>query len=164
MRACAEGVVAVSGIGCAGDAALIRRRRNPHQLLRIGKRQRAQQQRVHYAEDSNVSANAEGEDENGDDGEPPVAAKSADGVAEILEENVESHNSSRFALLVFRQVNAAKANQRLAAGFKRGKAALDVLRSRHLDVRGDLGFELCVEWGLAKEGSYASQRSPRRLH
>ena len=157
----AELVVGISGVGGAGQAALGGRRRNPDQLLRVGKGQRAQQQRVDDAEDGDVGADAEGENEDGDEGEAAVAAEGAEGVTEILEKNVEFHKSSRFALLVFCQFDAAEANQRLAAGFKGSEAALDVFFDRHLDVRGDLGFEVGVERGLAEERAHAGQRPPQ---
>ena len=127
----------------------------------VGKGQRAQHQRVHHAEDGDVGADAEGENENGDEGEAAVAAEGAEGVLQILQKNVEFHKSSRFAVLVFRLFHAAEADERLAAGFVGSQAALDVLFDGELDVRGDLGFEVGVERRLAEEGKHAGERAAR---
>ena len=54
-------------------------------------------------------------------------------------------------MLVFHQIHATKADERLAAGFDGSEAALDVLLRGQLDVRGDLGFEVGVERGLAEK-------------
>ncbi len=95
-------------------------------------------------------------------GETAVAAEGADSVSEVLEKNVEFHKSPRFALLIFRQIDAAKTNERLAAGFKGSEAALQVFFYRHLEVGGNLGFEIRIEWRLSEESTYAAQGSPHR--
>ena len=122
-----ELVVSICGVCRAGEAALGGWRGDPYELLRIGEWQRAQEQGVDDAEDGDVGADAEGQDEDGNEGESAVAAQGAEGVAEILEKNVEFHESSGFALLEFCGVDGAETDERLAACFIGSEAALKVL-------------------------------------
>src|SRR5207237_8645809 len=58
--------------------------RDPRQALRLGERQRAQQQRVDDAEYGRAGADAQAGDQYGEGGEPRVAAKRAESVAEVV--------------------------------------------------------------------------------
>src|ERR1700677_4484814 len=78
-----EVLCSIRGIGFARLAAFGAFLHNPHQLLRIAKWQRAQQNCVHHAEDGNVGADSKCEDENRNDGEAAVAAEGAQGVADV---------------------------------------------------------------------------------
>jgi hypothetical protein len=64
-------------------------------------------------------------------------------------------------LLVFRQIDAAKAKECLATGFKGSEAARYVFLDGHFEVGGDFRFEVGVERGLVKEGLYAGEGSPQ---
>src|SRR5580692_9290751 len=55
------------------------------QLLRIRKRQRAEEQGVDDTEDGDVGANGEREDEDGDGREAGITAEGAESVAHVLE-------------------------------------------------------------------------------
>jgi hypothetical protein len=103
------------GQGHAGVAALGILLVDADQLLRIGKWERTEQQRVDYAEYGNVGADVEGKCQDGYEGETTIAAEGAEGVAEILKKNVETHKFSRLAPFVFCQVDAAEANECLEA-------------------------------------------------
>ena len=64
------------GIRCIGPAGFASFRillHNPHQLLRIAKREGSQQNRIHYAENSDICAYAECENQNCDNCETRVA-------------------------------------------------------------------------------------------
>jgi hypothetical protein len=145
-------------------------RGNPYELLRGGEWERAQKNGVDDAEDGDVGADAEGKDEDGDQGEGAIAAKGAEGVfqildkVQILEKDVEFHKSSRFTVLVFRLIETAKADKRLAAGFQGGEAQLDVFFDGHVEMGGDFGFQIGFELGLTKEGKYAGQAAAWRAH
>ena len=151
----AEFVVGIGGIGGAGEAAFGGRGRDPHQSVRILEGQWAQEDGVDDAEDGDVGADAQGENEHGNDGESAVAA-------EVLEKNVEFHKSSGFALLEFCGVDGAETNERLAACFKGSEAALDVFFNRKVDVGGDLRFEVGVERRLAEKRKDAPESLPQR--
>jgi hypothetical protein len=119
--------------------------------VRVREWKRPQEYRVDDAEDSDIRADAEGEDEDGDYGEGAVAAEGAKGVLQVLEKDVESHESSRFTLFEFRGVDGAEANQRLATGFQGSETALNVLGDGELDVGRDFGFEVGIELRLAEK-------------
>ena len=159
-----EFVVRVGGEGSAGDAAFGGWRRDPHQPVRITEGQRAQQQCIDDAEDGCVGADAEGQNENGDQRESAIAAQRTKSIADILEKNFEIHESSRFALLEFCGLDGAEVNERLPARFERCQAVLNVIFDRHLDVRRYFGFEVCIERALLEESSNACQRTAQRAH
>jgi hypothetical protein len=160
----AELVVGVSGVGGAGLAALGGRWRDPHQAVRIAEGQRPQQQCVHNTEHRNIGADAKRENQDSDERKAAIAAEGAKSVAEILEKNIEIHESSRFAVFVFRHVKAAKADKRLPAGFLGGKSALQILFNGHFQMRGNLCFEISIERRLLQEGTHAGQRPAQRAH
>ena len=65
--------------------ALLRRRMpDLHQLIRLGERQRAQQHRIHHAEDRSVRSNTEGEDEDSGDRKAAASVQGADSVTKFL--------------------------------------------------------------------------------
>ncbi len=132
----AELIVGIGRIRGAGQAALGWRRRDPHQLLGVGEGQRAQQERVHHAEDGNVGADAESENQNGDDGKARIAAQRAEGVLQVLQQNVECHESSRFAMFLSCLFDTADADQRQAAGFFGRQSALKIFFDGEVKMRG----------------------------
>jgi hypothetical protein len=62
-------------------------------VARLGERQRPQQKRVDDAEDGCAGADPEAGDQHGESRESSVAAQRPAGVAEILEQVVESHGA-----------------------------------------------------------------------
>ena len=119
------------------------------------------EQRVDDAEDGDVGADAQGEDEDRNDGEAGVADQSAEGVLQVLEKNVECHESSRLAVLVFRLFHAAEAHERKATRFGGRKAAGNVIVDGHFKMSCEFGFELGIKRGLVREG--AALRPKERL-
>ena len=77
----------------------------------------AQHERIDDAEDGDVGADAESQDQDGDNGEAGVAAQGAESVFEVLEQNIECHQSPRLALLFSCLFHAADADECLAASF-----------------------------------------------
>src|SRR5262249_42738019 len=57
---------------------------DPHQALRVGKRQWPKQHRVHYGEDCEICANAERQSKNGDCRECRRRRKSANAILHVL--------------------------------------------------------------------------------
>ena len=92
---------------------------DPYELLRVGERQRPQNQRVDYAEDGSGGADAEPDDEEGKGSEAGVAAKRPKRVAQILTKIFESHGAAfdgqltRFRLLFGRFGLASKPREPL---------------------------------------------------
>ena len=76
---------------------------------------------------------------------PRVAAERAEGVAEILQEDVEPGKAAGFALLLSCLLDAAEANEGATAGFVGRHAVADVFFDGEIDV----GLELGVEVGVA---------------
>ena len=61
---------------------------DPHQALRVVKGQRAQQERVHHAEERGTGADAQSHNEDGEGGEARIAAQRAKTVAQVFREAV----------------------------------------------------------------------------
>ena len=79
--------------------------------LGFGERKRAEQQGVDDGEDDDVGADAESEDEDGDGGKAGVAAKGAEGVAEVLKKDVKPGETAGFALMLLCLLDAAEADE-----------------------------------------------------
>jgi hypothetical protein len=141
-------VVGIGGVCGAGLAALGGGRRDPHQAVRILKRQRPQQQRIHHAEHCNVCPDPQRQNQHSDKCKSAIAPQRAKGVLQILQKNVEFHKSSRLALLVFRRVHPAKPHQRLAPRFRRAHAPPPILFRGQRNVLGYLCFEIRVKPAL----------------
>ncbi len=121
----------------------------------VGEGQWAKQDGVDDAENDDVCADAQGKNEHGDDGEAAVAAQAAKSVAEVLKQNVEPGQAARLAVVFASLLDAAEADEGLAAGFFGRHAALDVFFDGEFEMRGHLGVELTVERLLMKEGADA---------
>ncbi len=107
---------------------------NAHKLLRIAKRKGAQQNGVHHAEDGDIRANAERENQDGDSRKSAVAPHGAKRKAQILHEHVEPRQPARLAMLLKRLLHPAELNQCLPARLRRGQAAPKILFDRHFEV------------------------------
>ncbi len=70
----------------------------PRELVRVGEGQRAEQECVDDAEDGDVGAYAEGENQNSDSGESPVAPESAQRVTNVAKKRVEEWQTAGFAM------------------------------------------------------------------
>ena len=98
-------------VGHGGKAAHSAVCRHPHELLRIAKGQGPQQDRVHDAEDGDVGADAQRQDQHGDRRKSPVASQRAQRVPQVLQQHIEHRQSARFAMLLLRLRDAAEAHQ-----------------------------------------------------
>ncbi len=157
LVALAELCIGVNGIGGGGPVAVEDLRTDPEQARGIAEGKRAQHERVDDAEDGDVGADAEREDEDGDEGEAAVAAQGAEGVAKILQEDVERGEAARGALLLARLLDAAEADEGQTAGFLGRKAAPEILFDGEVEVRGEFLLEVGVADGLVEEGTDAGE-------
>src|SRR5215469_8034386 len=98
----------IRGIGSTGFSGTGLLLYNPYQLLRIVKRQRAQQNRIHHAKDHDICAYAECENQYGNDCEGGVALQGVDGKAQILHQDIKPGQSARFAMELTRLLHSAK--------------------------------------------------------
>src|SRR5215469_9974955 len=87
-----------------------------HQMLGIVYGQRSQQDGIHQAEDGRVGADAESEGEHGNASEAGRFAEHAESEAEVLQQGVEEGQAAAFAVDFSGLLEAAKVEQRLAAG------------------------------------------------
>ena len=67
---------------------------DPDELPGLGERERPEQQCVDHAEHGRAGADAEAGDQHGKRGETGVAPQRADGVAQVLDQIVESHGAA----------------------------------------------------------------------
>ena len=152
---CEEIFVGVDRVGCTGEAAAVAFRCNDDEALGIIEGQRAEEEGVDDAENGDVGSNAESEDEDGDNGEDAIAIEGADGVAEILEENIERGKAAGLTLPLAGLLDAAEADEGAAAGFLRRHALVDVFFYGEVDVGLEFGVEVGVALLLMKEGQDA---------
>jgi len=70
----------------------------PREFVRIGEGKRAEQECINDAEDGDVGADAEREDQDGNGGEGAVPPKSAKRVANVAEKRVQKWQAAGFAM------------------------------------------------------------------
>ena len=138
----AELFIGIGRISGAGPAALRRRWGNPYQFIRMRKWQRAQKNRIDDAEDCDIRADGESENQKRDGGEPRVAAKRAEGVANVMQQVVPviSDASAPFVLLTDLLTNALHCPK--VAELAQGFFARRVRRQALADQIVRLGFEM----------------------
>ena len=102
-------------------------------------------QRIDHAEHSRVGADAEGQRQHRDDGEPGVALKSAPAVANILRDFFEPARAARVAADLLDLIEAAELQPGAAAGFVVAEALREAVRDQAIEVIAELGVELVLE-------------------
>ncbi len=162
LVALAEFLVGVDGVGGGGPVAVENFGTDPEQTRGIAEGKRAQHERVDDREDRDVRADPEGKDDDGDEGEAAVAAQGAQGVAEVLHQDIERGQTACGALLLPGLLDAAEADECLAARLLGREAALEILFDREIEM----GSELLVEVGIAdrfvEKGTHASESGAQR--
>src|SRR5215467_5018639 len=123
-----------------------------HDLLRVRIGKRAKQHRIHNRENGGGGTDAESQSKNRNGAEAGGLAQYAKGKAEVLEQCFEEGKTTSFAVLLSGLLRASETDERLAASFVRGEAALKILFRGKLDVRGDFCVEVMVELSATKEG------------
>ena len=113
--------------------------------------QRPEQQRVHQAEDRGVGADADGEDQDGDEREAGVAAQRAEGVAQVVQERVHVRNSPGVAVEEARGLDAAQCQHGLAPRLFGAQTAPAMVFGGHLQMARQLLFEIAIEAVAADE-------------
>ena len=151
-------------IGHGGETAHAPIAGHPYEPLRIAKRQGPQQNGIHHAEDRDIGADAQGQDQHGHRCKATVAAQRAQRVPQVLQQDIERRQAARFAMPLLGLRNAAEARQSLAAGFPRREAAPQILFDREFEVCGHLRIELVIHRPFAEKGAQPLERLPERIH
>src|SRR5262249_51530499 len=73
----------------------------PHELIGMMKRQRAEEDGIHNAEDRGVGSDAEGQCQDDDDGESGGSAQGAEAIGDVLKERSHSIFDERFVDSLF---------------------------------------------------------------
>jgi hypothetical protein len=111
-------------------------------LLRVAKWQRAEQNRVDHAEDGDIGANAQRENQHRYDGEAAVAAKSSEGEADVSKGIIpvvgESAAAVHLLSYALAHVQDGEKISKLAFGFVAGRFG----RPTPGDEIVNLGFEV----------------------
>jgi hypothetical protein len=107
-------------------------------LARALERQWFQNQRVDDAEHGDVRADAEGQDENRDDGERRLHPQLSKGVAYVREKAFQTRPLPGFAAALFERRHVAELTPGLRGSARRRQAQLDEFGSAFLEVLPDL--------------------------
>jgi hypothetical protein len=110
---------------------------NGHELIALGKWERAQDNGVDGGEDGGIGADAEGEGEDDGGGEAGSFAQKAKGGASIGARGFEQSGDVDFAELLGDLLAAAEVDAGLTAGLVRRHAGGFVLTGESVDVEGD---------------------------
>src|SRR5258708_14682 len=111
--------------------------------LRIG--QRAKEHTVDHAEDSSGCADADGQREDGRDGERWSLEENPQSETEILQKRIDKRQPAGVAMSFLGLLWAAKAKVGLALGLLLRHPALQIVFDRELKMRSYLGVEITVE-------------------
>ncbi len=106
---------------------------------------------VHQAEDRGVGADADGEDEDGDERRSRVAAQRAEGVAQVVQERCPSEELPGVAVEEARGLDAAQCQHGLAPRLFGAQAAPAMVFGGHLQMARQLLFEIAIEAVAANE-------------
>ena len=159
-----ECFVGVGRIGLRRKPASSRNTGNPHQLLRIMKRQWLQQNGIHDTENRDIRTNAKTENQDGNCREGWIASKRAECVAQVEPENVEPLESARLALLLLCLLHSSKPDECLAAGLFGGHALLQVILNRNLQMGGHLHVEFPIYLRVRKRGAQTLKYKFHPIH
>lgn len=125
------------------------------ELLRIRIGEGAKQSAVHYRENRGVSADAEGQREDGDDGEAGAAAQLAQAEADVLEQSFCEVHAAGFAAGFFHLIEAAEFEARAAHGFLAREAGLDVMIHLLIKMEAQFVIEIILESAAVNQGPQA---------
>ncbi len=131
----------------AGSVALV----HPHQPLGIGKRQRSEQHPVGDNEDGRGRADGDAEDKDHGQGEPGIAAESAEGEADVGGEVFQRPHAAGVADRFLHPLDAAEGDPGLALGF--GAPGAPPRLRFVLQVKAQLFLELALHLPAKHEGA-----------
>jgi hypothetical protein len=117
------------------------RRVDAHQLVRRGERQGPQRQGLDDAEDQRVGADAQGQREDGDEGEARALAQQAGGVPDVTGEAVQPGPGPDGAQLLLDQRHVAERAASRIARLLRGQAGLSLPLLLELEMRRQLALQ-----------------------
>jgi len=151
-----EGANVVRG---AGEAAFAVIACEPNELLRMGERKRTKKEGVDDGKDDDVGADAESENENGDQREGTVLAERAEVVAEILHESFDHGEAPGVTMNFFGLLGTTEIDEGLATSLLRGHAGFEIVGDGFIEVGGHFSGEVGVELVSAEEGDDAMEES-----
>ena len=125
--------------------------------MRLGEWERAKKNTIDKAEDGSVSADAEGQGENGDESEGRIFAEHAGAVAKILEKSFEPGEGALVTGRFQGLLGATELDESEAAGFRGGHAGFEFVGNGFVEVGRDLGGEIDVELVSTEEGDDAME-------
>ena len=126
------GIYAEGGVG-EGAGSVVRRRSRPGG--RIVERQRAQQNGIDHAEDRDVGADAESEDQDRHHSERAIAAQGAQSKAEVLSDGGDPQRAPAFTAIFFDLAQAAEGEASSTARLLFRHAATNILGDLLLEVK-----------------------------
>ena len=147
-------------IGVGGDvfpiAGLLVRRPDQHEAVGVREGQRAQQHRIHHAEDRRVDANAKAERQDGGHRERWTFPKDAHGKTEVLSQVVEDRYAAAIAVLFFDLLEPAEADERIAPRGLRRHTGAEIV----VDVQLQMTLELRLQIAFVPAGPDHRSQSP----
>src|SRR5205814_1348062 len=105
---------------------------------------------IEQGKDCSVGPDAEGERDDGDDGEPGRSAELSYAVAQVLQGGFDPHCAAAFTAIFFDLIEAAELEAGEAAGFAFGYAGTDFVGDLRVKVKAQFLVEFEVHQ-LARE-------------
>ena len=135
---------------------------DPHEAVGLTERQRPEEQRADDAVDRGRGADAEADDEDGEDREAGVAPQHAERVAQILEQRLEGRQPALIAVRLAELRGRAQRQARGALGLLPRHPAPRVVVDEHREMRLQLVIEVSIERGAPEEGPDAGEEAVER--
>jgi hypothetical protein len=131
----------------------------PRELLRVRERKWTQHNGIYDAEYGNVGANADGQNEHGNNGKPPVPTARPKGVTQILQQDIQGWQSSRVSMLLLGLACSAESKQRLSAGLLGRQAAPEIFFDGQIQMSLNFGIDLTIHLIGSENRPQAAKRS-----
>ena len=120
------------------------------------KGQRAQQDGIDHAEDCNIGADAEGEDQNRHHGEGAIAAQGAQSKAQVLSDGGDPQRAPAFPAIFFDLVQAAEGESRGASGLLFRHAGAHIFGHLLLEVKTQFFVQVLFQLLAVAKGAATS--------
>ena len=158
-----ELLIRIGRVRRARQSAFLRRRSNPHQLLRFRKRQRPQQNRIHHAEYRDVRPNPQRQYQYRHHGEAQIPPQRPHRVPQILPQHIHKRQPPSRTLYFARLLHPAKTHHSLPPRLFQRHPTLQILLNRKLQMRSHLRIQIRIQRCPSKKRPHPIHPLPQRI-
>jgi hypothetical protein len=123
-----------------------------------------EEQGIDHAEDGDIGADSESEDEDGNEGEAGIFAQRAGGVAEVAEEIVDKMDAADVAALLFAEFKAVDVAEGGAAGVIGREAESEVVLRFAFEMVAEFFVEFLLDLVAIEERTKAMRDGVEPVH